>query len=107
LEPPEIPAHGSILLAVRALEDKVQYVGSDLHFSQGAEVVESKVTRNGLQMRLRLKREAEGNIWLVLPGSPVKAAIDGKPIHPIHIQNNIWKFPVRFAGEGVLDIRWG
>ena len=107
LEPPEIPAHGSILLAVRPLEDKAQYIGSDLHFSQGAEVAQWKTTRNGLQARLRLKREAEGNLWLALPGSPVKAVIDGTPIHTVHVQNNIWKFPVRFAREGVLDIRWG
>ena len=107
LEPPEIPAHGSILLAVHPREDRVQYVGSDLHFSQGAEVAQWKVTRDGLQARLRLQREAEGNIWLALPGSPVKAAIDGTPIRPVHIQNNIWKFPVRFAREGVLDICWG
>ncbi|MGD0806305.1 MAG: hypothetical protein ABSA10_02320 [Anaerolineales bacterium] len=107
LDPPEIPAHGSILLEVRPLEDKAQYIGSDLHFSQGAEVAQWKVTRNELQAHLRLKREAEGNLWLALPGSPKKAAIDGTQIHPVHIQKNIWKFPVRFAGEGVLDIRWG
>jgi hypothetical protein len=86
LDPPEIPAHGSILLAVRPLEDKAQYIGSDLHFSQGAEVAQWKVTRNGLQAHLRLKREAEGNLWLALPGSPKKAAIDGTQIHPVHIQ---------------------
>jgi alpha-galactosidase len=107
LEPQEIPAHGSILLAVRLRGEGTQYIGSDLHFSQGAEVAQWKVTRDGLQARLRLQREAEGNIWLALPGSPVKAAIDGTPIHTIHIQNNIWKFPVRFAREGVLDICWG
>ncbi len=104
--PPPIPAHGSILLALRSWEDRAQYIGSDLHFSQGAEVVEWKATRNALRVGLRLGREAEGNIWLALPGRPVNAALDGAPIRPEFVLKNIWRFPARFMGEGLLIVRW-
>jgi alpha-galactosidase len=106
LEPQEIPAHGSILLAVRPRGEGAQYIGSDLHFSQGAEVSEWKLARNTLRAVLRLGREAEGNIWLALPGRPEKAALDGTPINPEHVVGNIWKVPVQFVKDGVLKITW-
>ena len=106
LKPPEIPAHGSILLAVHPLAEGAQYVGSDLHFSQGAEVAEWKPTRRSVHAVFRLGREAEGNIWLALPQCPDTAELDGAPIYPYYVMKNIWKFPVRFAGSGKLKIRW-
>jgi alpha-galactosidase len=106
LESIDIPAHGSVLLAVRPRGDGAQYIGSNLHFSQGAEVAEWKTGRNALRAVLRLGREVEGTIWLALPGRPEKAALDGKAIHPENISRNIWKLPVRFTNEAELDIRW-
>jgi hypothetical protein len=106
LEPLDIPAHGSILLAVRPRGGGPQYVGSDLHFSQGAEVAEWKTSRRSLRAVLRLGREAEGNIWLALPQCPEAAELDGAPISPQYAKENIWKFPVRLRNEGKLVIRW-
>jgi alpha-galactosidase len=101
-----IPAHGSILLAVHPAEDGPQYAGSNLHYSQGAEVAEWKPSRKSLRAVLRLGREAEGAVWLLLPGEPASALLDGKPVTPKQIAEKIWKFPIRIAGEGVLQIRW-
>jgi alpha-galactosidase len=106
LEPLEIPAHGSVLLAVRPRGEGAQYIGSDLHFSQGAEVAEWRLARTGLRVVLRLGREAEGFIWLALPGRPQKSTLDEKPIRPENVARNIWKFPVRFTNEGKLEIKW-
>jgi hypothetical protein len=106
LEPLDIPAHGSILLAVRPRGEGPQYVGSDLHFSQGAEIAEWKATRRSLRAVLRLGREAEGNIWLALPRCPETAELDGAPISPQYAMKNIWKFPVRFLSEAKLEIQW-
>jgi alpha-galactosidase len=106
LERLAIPAHGSILLAVRPRGDGIRYIGSDLHFSQGAEVAEWKAARDTLRTVLRLGREAEGNIWLALPGRPKQARLNGEPIRPEQVAGNIWKFPVRFTHEGKLEIKW-
>ncbi len=103
---PEIPPHGSILLALRPPADGAQYIGSDFHFSQGVEIAEWKATRRGLRAVLRLGREAEGNIWLALPQCPEIAELDGAPISPQYVMKNIWTFPVRFLKEGKLVICW-
>jgi alpha-galactosidase len=101
-----VPAHGVILLAVRPKGIAPQYVGSNLHYSQGSEAAEWKPSRESLRTVIRLGREAEGAVWLALPGEPASAELDGKPVAPREIAEKIWKFPVRIAGEGVLIIRW-
>jgi len=106
LDTPEIPAHASILLAVRTRGNGVQYIGSDLHFSQGAEVAEWKPARNGLRAVLRLGREAEGAVWIALPAKPVRSTIEGESIQPERISDDVWKVPVRFSKQGILEIRW-
>jgi hypothetical protein len=55
---------------------------------------------------LRLGREAEGAVWIALPGRPEKAVLDGIPIRPEEAARDIWKLPVRFTNEAELDIRW-
>ncbi|RJQ41169.1 MAG: alpha-galactosidase [Anaerolineaceae bacterium] len=68
-----IPAHGCLLLAVRPLQDgKNQYLGSDLHFSQGIEVKKWTVRKNGARFVLDLDKKVSGNIYLSIPFSPVK-----------------------------------
>jgi alpha-galactosidase len=101
-----IPPHGSVLLAVRPKTKAVQYAGSNLHFSQGAEVAEWKPSRNGLHAVVNLKREAEGAVWLALPGKPCTALLDGRPVIPGPAGGDIWKFPVQIKKKGVLEVRW-
>ncbi|MGB7540142.1 MAG: alpha-galactosidase [Anaerolineales bacterium] len=102
----KIPAHGSALLAVRVKSAGVHYAGSNLHFSQGAEVAEWKTSRGSLRAVLRLGREAEGAVWLSLPGEPSKSLIDGQTVSPEKVAGNVWKFPVWFVGDGVLKLSW-
>jgi alpha-galactosidase len=102
-----MPAHGSALLAVRPRESGIQYVGSNLHFTQGAEVAEWKAGRKSLRVKFNLGREAEGAIWLSLPGAPVQAALNGVPIQSESAGDGVWKIPVRFTGNGAIHIRLG
>jgi alpha-galactosidase len=102
----DIPAHGSVLLAVRPKTGPAQYVGSNLHYSQGAEVAEWKPTRNGLRAVLRLGRDAEGAFWLSLPDRPLYARLNGDPVPFDGQGEGVWKIPVRFSGDGIVDIRW-
>lgn len=106
LELEGIPAHGTVLLAVHPRAAGAQYIGSNLHFSQGAEVAEWTPSRESLRSVLRLGREAEGAVWLSLPGEPKTAKLGREPIKPKQIAGNLWKFPVRFTGDGIIDIRW-
>jgi len=66
----EIPAHGCSLLAVRPLkEGTVQYLGSDIHFSQGSEIKKWSAKRNETRFTLNAGRKTNGYIYLALPGS--------------------------------------
>jgi alpha-galactosidase len=103
---PRIPTHGSVLLAVRPRGRGPQYAGSNLHFSQGAEVAAWKPSRSGLRAVLTLGREAEGAVWLALPARPRHAAVGGRPVIPEEAGDGMWKFAVRMRNSAVLDVRW-
>jgi len=102
----DIPPHGSVLLAVRPRTPAVQLVGSNLHFTQGAEVAEWKTSRASLRAVLRVGRAAEGALWLALPGNPFNARLNGDPINCESAGGGLWKIPVRFTRQGTMDIRW-
>jgi alpha-galactosidase len=101
-----IPPHGSLLLAVRGRRPGAQYVGSNLHYSQGMEVREWKSSRRSLRARLDLGREAEGALWVSLPGEPAGIRIDNGPGYAEKAEKGIWRIPLRLDGKGVVDIRW-
>ncbi|MBN2084087.1 MAG: alpha-galactosidase [Anaerolineales bacterium] len=101
-----IPPHGSVLLAVRPPASGIRLIGSNLHFTQGAEVAKWKTSRGSLRAVLRLGREAEGALWISLPGDPLRVWVDGVPVRPENAGAGIWKIPVRFAGDGIVDINW-
>jgi alpha-galactosidase len=102
----KIPPHGSALLAVRPSERGVQYIGSNLHFTQGVEVAQWKTSHNSLHAVLRLGREAEGALWVSLPEDPITVRLNGLPIQAERAGERIWKIPVRFTGDGRIEIRW-
>ncbi len=66
-----IPAHGCLLLAVRPVQNgKNQYLGSDLHFSQGIEVKKWIARKNKTRFILDLNRKTSGKIYLSIPCTP-------------------------------------
>jgi alpha-galactosidase len=76
-----IPAHGVLLYAARSFDPaQPQYLGSDLHISQGLEVMKWKATRRRLKLTLQRPGSVQGNIYLFLP-RPVKQIVqDGSQI---------------------------
>lgn len=77
----ELPAHGCLLLAVRPVKKKIpQYLGSNLHFSQGMEVHRWQALDKSLQFTLDLGRECEGTIDLHLPGKIKSVTCQGQPV---------------------------
>ena len=62
--------HGALLLAVRGFQPtQPQYLGSDLHISQGMEVAGWQVSGKEVRLRLALPRRANGLVELYLPGA--------------------------------------
>jgi len=69
----EVAAHEVVLLAVRpVVPGKAQYLGSDLHISQGLEVKEWKENKMGIICTIALGRDVRGEIELALPLPPRK-----------------------------------
>ncbi|HLE13732.1 MAG TPA: alpha-galactosidase [Anaerolineales bacterium] len=67
----QVPVHGVILLACRPTRPYLpQYLGSDLHISQGLEVAEWQADPEGVQLRLERPGNSCGSIELALPKSP-------------------------------------
>jgi alpha-galactosidase len=100
-----ILGHGSILMAARKLEkSEAQYIGSDLHISQGLEIADWVVEANLLQMSLKLDRTFEGNIYIRLAKAP-NAVLIGDEEHTWAASlEDIYVIPVESDGKEPLRI---
>jgi alpha-galactosidase len=77
----QVPAHGVRLLALRCFDpDLPCYIGSNLHISQGLEVMGWHQNDNALTINLALPRQTQGQIFLYLPKEPASILLDGNPI---------------------------
>ncbi len=83
-----VPAHGTALLAVRPHRNyQPEYLGSNLHISQGLEVTawdwksSSSSGKHG-ELRFQIERpgRAEGEIELYLPYPPQEASLEREPL---------------------------
>jgi len=108
-----VPAHGVCLWAVRPVTtDHPQYIGSNLHISQGLEVIDwewqpglwDAPDTGLLQCALKRPGKANGYIDLSLPGPPQRALQDGRPLEWQALESSIYRFPVIFAGQTQLEI---
>lgn len=96
---PPIAPHGCVLLAVRPHRAGPQYLGSDLHISQGMEVAEWGVEPGRLSIALERPGEAEGVIVLKLPGPPVGTGLN-------KVAEGVYEIPVAFRGKWEGEIRF-
>lgn len=98
-----------MLVAVRTRHPGTpQYLGSDLHVSQGNEVIDWNWEAESNQLRLRLQRpgQVEGVIDLALPRAPQAAGLNGRSIAWQPVQEGAYRFPVAFDGSGEMNIGW-
>lgn len=74
----KVPAHGTVVLALRRMEEnRVQYLGSDLHISQGQEISSWKEKGKKLEIEFTLPRKVEGQVEFYLPQKPKRVTFDG------------------------------
>ncbi len=108
----DIPAHGAVVFAVRpALPGAPQYLGSDLHISQGLEVASWNVIQSGsdpaqsqLQIELSRPGPARGRFFLALPRPPRQAALNGSPLAWETCGQDCYAFPVEFEQTARIRI---
>jgi len=107
LNPQAIPPHGVLLLAVRPLQPgQPQYLGSDLHISQGLEVTDWQVDPGSLNLQLQRPGHAQGLIELSLPAAPKLAALDGQAVNWQATLPGCYRFPVELDQRALLHLEW-
>ncbi len=106
--------HGAILLAVRPYRSHhPQYLGGNLHISQGLEVtswqcqsVVGDVAEKSLTFDLQRPGDAQGQIDLALPQPPKKVTVNQHPISWQTVQAGIYRIPMAFTRIATVECRF-
>lgn len=102
-----IPPHGSLLFAVRPLDPtQPQYLGSDLHISQGLEVIHWKATRRRLKMTIQRPGHALGSLTLALPKPLKKSRLNDQECTGKIVQEGVYQFGAEFQNSAALTLQW-
>jgi alpha-galactosidase len=100
-----IPAHGSIALAVRpVIPGRPQYLGSDLHISQGQEVTGWQETPEGLRLELTRPGRSQGQAIISLPQPPRKALLNDRPAEWQPIGEGCYSVTLSFTRRAILHL---
>jgi alpha-galactosidase len=101
----QVPSHGVALVAVRPqVPGSFQYLGSNMHISQGLEVAVWVPTVNTLSFQLERPGQAQGHLTLRLPGPPQQATLEGQPIDWKEAFPDCYRFPVDLNRTAAFDI---
>jgi hypothetical protein len=96
-----------ILLAVRpVLKGRPQYLGSDLHISQGLEAAYWQPALGGLQLCLRRPGCAQGHFDLSLHKPLGRAVLEGRPVEWKPIGEGCYRFFGSFDPSGSFELEY-
>ena len=109
-----VPAHGCKLLAVKPINPgRPQYLGSDLHVSQGLEITgynwkdepgRQEPASGCLHLELSRPGKTKGSLALVLPRPLIRAACNGAPVKGLQPADGVYRVPVEFENAASIDI---
>ncbi len=100
----QLAPHGCVVLAVRLQTTEAQYLGSDLHISQGLEVKTWQVSETGIRCEINLERLADGYLDIQLPGPAIGVCWQGQELIPQVLGDQIIRCPIQVDGSGWLEI---
>ena len=98
-----VPAHGVRLMTLTPLQ-KIAYLGSDLHTSQGIELRSWKVTRSKLTFDLDLGHEAEGRIFLYCSSIPSAITVNKQEVYWIQETDEVISIAVRLEHPATVKV---
>ena len=102
---PAVPAHGVRLVTLSPLQ-KIAYLGSDFHTSQGVELRSWKVTRSKLTFDLDLGREAEGRIYLYCSSIPSAVSVNKQEVYWIQETDNLISIALKMTGKTSVSVKF-
>ena len=101
----KISPHGCIAGSIRrVMEGEAQYLGSDLHLSQGMEVVDWNPAEDHLELTLRLPRTASGNIVISVPQPVEKVLVNGDGVEVVTAADGVIQIPVKMDGFAHIEV---
>jgi alpha-galactosidase len=104
----EIPAHGCALLAVRPSQaHHPQYIGGNLHISQGLEVSAWEQSGSGLAFCLERPGHSHGHIDVGLPQPPRVVRLNQKATDWETVDQRIYRLQVNFDHQALIELDWG
>jgi alpha-galactosidase len=98
-----VPAHGVRLVTLSPLQ-KIAYLGSDLHISQGIELQSWKVRGSNLTFKLDLGQEAEGRVYLYCPSVPSAVKIGKDEVYWIQETEKVISIAVSLANPAMIKV---
>jgi len=98
-----VPAHGVRLVTLSPLQ-KIAYLGSDLHISQGIELQSWKVRGSTLTFKLDLGREAEGRVYLYCPSVPSAVSIGKDEVYWIQEAEKVISIAVSLLNPAIIKV---
>jgi alpha-galactosidase len=102
-----IPPHSVMCVALRKHESTPQWLGGNLHFSQGQEI--SAWECDGVEVNAQIGfdgRELSGSFWVAFPGRLERAELAENDIRFEMIQTGVYKFNARVHGVQRLHFAW-
>ena len=101
-----VPAHGCHLLALRRADSTPRLITSTYHFSQGGELADWQADLRSLRFTVNLGRTADGELRLHLPAQPYATTVDGNPIIPVHLGDDIYALRFTVKSKAEVSIQW-
>jgi hypothetical protein len=101
----QVPSHAVVVFAVRQMRPGLPlYLGSDLHISQGLEVVKWVPGEKSLKVSLHRPGMAKGSFELALPRPVSSVVSNGKPINWLDHGGGQYLFNVEFNSNADVEI---
>jgi len=93
----QLPPHATWIAAIRKLlPGSVQYVGTDLHISQGLEIEKMSWLDRSLRLSCRLPGTRKGSIWFYGTDRETKYELAGKPVS-VESVHGFTRIPIAFC----------
>ena len=103
----QVPAHGAVVLAIRKhFATRPQYLGGNLHISQGSEVLRWQPGEKTVKFELQRPGPSQGNIILSVPGQIVSASLNQARLSWQPMENSIYSFHLDFTHQANIEITY-
>ncbi len=102
-----VPPHGVMLIALRPLKmDSPQYLGGDLHISQGLEVTHWESSSSHLRFKISRPGFSQGQIDIRSLQTPQRAFVNHKETNWRPLLPNCYRLSVRFDKTADIEINF-